>query len=103
MTYLVTYYLHHYSHGTQPGIGRMYQKRGAFVVGGETCEAAHANGQAVLDDAVKYGVKHLRMPADVKVDIASVLPTTPREPTWDDIVDASRKNQRKEPTNDPAA
>lgn len=103
MTYLVTYYLHSYRRGSKPGLSSLYQKRGSFVIDGDTCEAAHANGLAVLGDAVKYGVKHLRMPEGVQIHIASVLPTTPRKPTWDDIVDESRRGQRKEPTNDPAA
>jgi hypothetical protein len=102
MTYLATYWIYSY-HRFEGARASLYQKRGSFVVDGDTCEQAATNAKAVLDDAVKYGVKYLRMPADVTVDIVSVLPTTPREPTWDDIVDASRSNRRKGPTNDQAA
>ena len=95
MTYLVTYYLHHYSRGTKPCLSLLYQKRGSFVVDGETCEAATTKAESVLRDSVDYGVKHLRMPKGVAIHISSVLPTTPKEPTWEDTIGVALKRNKE--------
>jgi len=85
MTYLVTYGLFA---RVEHKFGSVFQKRGSFVVDADDAAEATTRARSVLDDAVKYGVDNLGMPANVRVHIASVLPTVRPQPSFENVVDA---------------
>ena len=93
MTYLVTYYL--LAHRDRGSFSARFQKHGQFAVDAETCGAADTKARVVLADAVEYGVRHGGMPENVHVHIASVLPTTPKGPEWEDVVRECQRNKEE--------
>ena len=85
MTYLVTYSLHA---AAEHRFRAPFVKRGSFVVEANDAAEATVHARVVLDDAVKYGVDNLGLPASVRVHIATVLPTVRPQPSFETVVDA---------------